>query len=148
MLIADSTRRLIGDLFECRELAPVLPKGFHAAVRTHQVLGERTCESRFKALHGTQLTTLVGRRKELDLLFDRWGLAKGGEGQIVWLSGEPGIGVSAGAGAAAATRIRRWASAHGLPMLSRTHHEHPPSDDRSTGVCRRLSPARRFPPKA
>jgi class 3 adenylate cyclase len=94
VLIADSTRRLIGDLFECRELAPVLPKGFHAAVRTHQVLGERTCESRFKALHGTQLTTLVGRRKELDLLLDRWGLAKGGEGQIVWLSGEPGIGKS------------------------------------------------------
>jgi len=94
VLIADSTRRLIGDLFECRELAPVLPKGFHAAVRTHQVLGERTCESRFKALHGTQLTTLVGRRRELDLLLDRWGLAKGGEGQIVWLSGEPGIGKS------------------------------------------------------
>jgi pimeloyl-ACP methyl ester carboxylesterase len=63
-------------------------------VRVHQVLGEKTCESRFKALHGTRLTTLVGRRQELDLLLDRWGLAKGGEGQIVWLSGEPGIGKS------------------------------------------------------
>jgi class 3 adenylate cyclase/pimeloyl-ACP methyl ester carboxylesterase len=94
VLIADSTRRLIGDLFECRELAPVLPTGFHAVVRAHRVLGEKTCESRFKALHGTQLTTLVGRRNELDLLLDRWGLAKGGEGQTVWLSGEPGIGKS------------------------------------------------------
>jgi class 3 adenylate cyclase/pimeloyl-ACP methyl ester carboxylesterase len=94
VLIADSTRRLIGDLFECRELAPALPKGFRAAVRAHQVLGEKTCESRFKALHGTQLTPLVGRRRELDLLLDRWDLATGGEGQIVWLSGEPGIGKS------------------------------------------------------
>jgi class 3 adenylate cyclase/pimeloyl-ACP methyl ester carboxylesterase len=94
VLIADGTRRLIGDLFECRELAPVLPKGFHTQVRAHHVLGEKTCESRFRALHGSQLTTLVGRRQELDLLLDRWGLAKGGEGQIVWLSGEPGIGKS------------------------------------------------------
>jgi DNA-binding winged helix-turn-helix (wHTH) protein/pimeloyl-ACP methyl ester carboxylesterase len=94
VLIADSTRRLIGDLFECRELAPVVLRGFHASVRTHQVRREKTCESRFKALHGTQLTSLVGRRKDLDLLLDRWGLAKSGEGQIVWLSGEPGIGKS------------------------------------------------------
>ena len=94
VLIADGTRRLIGDLFECRELAPIYRKGFDTAVRAHQILGEQTCESRFKALHGTQLTALVGRKKELDLLLDRWGLAKGGEGQIVWLSGEPGIGKS------------------------------------------------------
>src|SRR5215831_5021527 len=89
VVISSETRRLLGDLFECRELAPVRLKGFHTAVRAHKVLGEKTGESRFKALHGTQLTTLVGRRKELDLLLDRWGLAKGGEGQIVWLSGEP-----------------------------------------------------------
>src|SRR6201987_3819195 len=94
VVISSETRRLLGDLFECRELAPVRPKGFHTAVRVHQVLGEKTGGSRFKALHGTQLTTLVGRRKELDLLLDRWDLAKGGEGQIVWLSGEPGIGKS------------------------------------------------------
>jgi class 3 adenylate cyclase/pimeloyl-ACP methyl ester carboxylesterase len=94
VLVADGTRRLIGELFECREVAPILPKGFHAAVRTHHAVGEKTCESRFAALHGTQLTTLVGRRKELDLLLDRWGLAKAGEGQVVWLAGEPGIGKS------------------------------------------------------
>jgi len=94
VVICSETRRLLGDLFECRELAPVRPKGFHTAVRAHQVLGEKTCESRFKALHRTQPTTLVGRRKELDLLLDRWDLAKDGEGQIVWLSGEAGIGKS------------------------------------------------------
>jgi class 3 adenylate cyclase/pimeloyl-ACP methyl ester carboxylesterase len=94
VLIADGTRRLIGELFECRELALVRPKGFHRAMRAHRVLGEKTCESRFKAMHGTQFTTLVGRREELDLLLDRWSLAKGGEGQIVWLSGEAGIGKS------------------------------------------------------
>jgi len=94
VVISSETRRLLGDLFECRELAPVRPKGFQAAVRAHQVLGEKASESRFKALRGTQLTTLVGRTKELELLLDRWDLAKGGEGQIVWLSGEPGIGKS------------------------------------------------------
>jgi hypothetical protein len=94
VVISSETRRLLGNLFECRELAPVQPKGFHTTVRAYQVLGEKTCESRFKALHGTQLTTVVGRSKELELLLDRWDLAKGGEGQIVWLSGEPGIGKS------------------------------------------------------
>src|SRR5215831_7644499 len=89
VVISSETRRLLGDLFECRELAPVRPKGFNTAVCAHQVLIEKPRESRFKALHGTQPMTLVGRRKELDLLLDRWGLAKGGEGQIVWLSGEP-----------------------------------------------------------
>jgi class 3 adenylate cyclase len=82
VVISSGTRRLLGDLFECRGLAPVRPKGFHTAVRAHQVLGEKTCESRFKALHGTQPTTLVGRRKELDVLLDRWDPAKGGEGHI------------------------------------------------------------------
>src|SRR5262249_1457186 len=94
VLIADGTRRLIGDFFECRKLEPVRSKGLYAAVHANQVLGEKTCESRFRALRGMQLTTFVGRKKELDLLLDRWTLAKGGEGQIVWLSGEPGIGKS------------------------------------------------------
>jgi class 3 adenylate cyclase len=74
VLIAASARSLIGDLFECRELAPLLLRASTPAVRTHQVRGEKTGKSRFKALHGTQLSTLVGRRKELDLLLDRWSL--------------------------------------------------------------------------
>ena len=74
VLIADSTRSLIGDLFECREQAPLLLRASTPAVRTHQVRGEKTGKSRFKALHGRQLSTLVGRRKELDLLLDRWSL--------------------------------------------------------------------------
>ena len=94
VLISYGTRRLIGEFFECRELAPFRCAGFHTPIRTYRVLGEKMSESRFKALHGTQLTTFVGRKKELDLLLDRWSLAKGGEGQMVWLSGEPGIGKS------------------------------------------------------
>ena len=148
-MIADGTRRLIGDLFECRELAPVYRKGFDTAVRAHQILGEQTCESRFKALHGTQLTALVGRKKELDLLLDRWGLAKGGEGQIVWLSGEPGIGKSR-----LVQALQQQLGADGGYRLmiyqcspERTASALHPSD-RSTGVCRGLSRARRFAPEA
>jgi class 3 adenylate cyclase/pimeloyl-ACP methyl ester carboxylesterase len=94
LVISNETRRLLGDLFECRELTPVRPKGFHTTICAHQVLSEKTYESRFKALHGTQPTALVGRRTELDVLLARWDLARHGEGQIVWLFGEPGIGKS------------------------------------------------------
>ena len=51
-------------------------------------------ESRFEALHATGLTELVGREEELELLLRRWSKAKTGEGQVVLLSGEPGIGKS------------------------------------------------------
>src|SRR4029077_8313558 len=51
-------------------------------------------ESRFEAMHASALTELVGREEELDLLLRRWSRAKNGEGQVVLLSGEPGIGKS------------------------------------------------------
>jgi hypothetical protein len=60
VVISSETRRLLGDLFECHELAPVRPKGFHTAVCAHQVLGEKACESRFKALHGAQAIAVCG----------------------------------------------------------------------------------------
>ena len=51
-------------------------------------------ESRFEALHASGVTELVGRKEELELLLRRWSKAKTGEGQVVLLSGEPGIGKS------------------------------------------------------
>jgi predicted ATPase len=58
------------------------------------VTGEGRAEGRFEAQHAGGSMSLVGREQELDLLLDRWRLAKGGEGQVVLLGGEPGIGKS------------------------------------------------------
>jgi class 3 adenylate cyclase/tetratricopeptide (TPR) repeat protein len=94
ILIADRTRRLIGDLFECRSLGAVEVKGLHGSIPVWRVLRLGTFESRFEALRATSLTALVGRRDEIDLLMRRWTQAKEGEGEVVLLSGEPGIGKS------------------------------------------------------
>ena len=94
VVIADGTRRLVGDLFELSVLAPSALKGFAEPVRAWRVLGEGHAESRFQALHGTRLTPLVGRREELDLVLSRWQQAKEGGGQVALISGEPGIGKS------------------------------------------------------
>src|SRR3954469_20249993 len=69
-------------------------KGFTAPVRAWRVIGEGTAESRFEALRGASLAPLVGRGHELSLLLDRWRQARAGEGQVVLLAGEPGIGKS------------------------------------------------------
>jgi hypothetical protein len=94
VIIADGTRRLVGDLFELSELALAALKGFAEPVRAWRVLGEGHAESRFQAMHGTRLTPLVGRGEELDFLLSCWQQAKEGSGQVVLLSGEPGIGKS------------------------------------------------------
>src|SRR5262249_51449952 len=94
VIIADGTRRLVGDLFELSELALAALKGFAEPVRAWRVLGEGHAESRFRAMHGTRLTPFVGRGEELNLVLSRWQHAKEGSGQVVLLSGEPGIGKS------------------------------------------------------
>ena len=94
VIIADGTRRLVGDLFELSGLTPSALKGFAEPVRAWRVLGEGHAESRFEALHGTRLTPLVGRGEELDLVLSRWQQAKEGSGQVALISGEPGIGKS------------------------------------------------------
>jgi hypothetical protein len=63
-LSGPQTRRLLGDLFECRDLGPIEVKGFPEPVHTYQVVRERAIESRFEALHGAMLTPLVGREEE------------------------------------------------------------------------------------
>src|SRR3954447_2806665 len=94
VVVAESTRRLLGDLFEFEDLEPRALRGFTEPVRGWRVLGEGRAEGRFEALHGSQLTPFVGRDPELDLLLERWKRARAGEGQVVLLGGEPGIGKS------------------------------------------------------
>ena len=94
VVIADTTRRLVGDLFELSQLAPCSLKGFAVPVLAWRVTGEGKAESRFEALHGTRVTGLVGRDEELDLVLSRWRQIKEGGGQVALISGEPGIGKS------------------------------------------------------
>jgi len=94
VVVALSTRRLVGELFEYRDLGAVEIKGIGAPVRSWQVLHPSVVPSRFEALRGSTLGALVGRDEEIDLLVRRWALAKSGDGQVVLISGEPGIGKS------------------------------------------------------
>ena len=94
VVMAESTRKLLGNLFELEDLGPKDLKGIAGPVRAWAALRPALVESRFEAFHATGLTQLVGREEELELLLRRWSKAKGGQGQVVLLSGEPGIGKS------------------------------------------------------
>ena len=94
VVIAESTRKLLGDLFELEDLGAKDLKGIAGPVRAWAALRPTSVEGRFEALHASGLTELVGREEELELLLRRWSKAKTGEGQVVLLSGEAGIGKS------------------------------------------------------
>ena len=94
VVIAESTRKLLGNLFELEDLGAQDLKGIAGPVRAWAALRPASVESRFEAFHATGLTELVGREEELELLLRRWSKAKTGEGQVVLLSGEAGIGKS------------------------------------------------------
>ena len=94
VVIAEGTRRLLGNLFELEDLGAKDLKGIAGPVRAWAALRASSVESRFEAMHGSGLTDLVGREEELELLLRRWSRAKTGEGQVVLLSGEAGIGKS------------------------------------------------------
>jgi class 3 adenylate cyclase/predicted ATPase len=94
VVIAAGTRRLVGDLFEYRDLGAIEVKGIAQPVPAWQVLCPSRVASRFEALRGAALTPLVGRDEEIDLLLRRWARAKAGDGQVVLISGEPGLGKS------------------------------------------------------
>src|SRR5271166_1998060 len=94
VVIAEGTRKLLGNLFELRDLGPQNLKGVAGLTHAYEALRESSQESRFEALHTTGLTALVGRDEVLELLFRRWVRAKAGEGQVVLLFGEAGIGKS------------------------------------------------------
>ena len=94
VVVADGTRRLLGQLFDFVNLGALSVAGFAGPITAFRVAEGGPAASRFEALHGQHLTPLVGREHDLGLLFDRWRRARAGEGQIVLLSGEPGIGKS------------------------------------------------------
>jgi len=94
VVVAAATRRLLGDLFKLRDLGPHEVKGLADPVNAWVVEGLSAAESRFEAVRATRMTGFVGRKHEIDLLLDRKRLAWQGEGQIVLISGEAGIGKS------------------------------------------------------
>ena len=116
--IDTTTRRLLGGLFEYRDLGGIEAKGFANRVQAYEVVRPSMVESRFEALR-TATTPLVGRDEELDLLLRRWEQAKRGDGCVVLISGEPGIGKSRIAqtiverlGGEPHTRLRYFCSPH------------------------------------
>jgi class 3 adenylate cyclase len=94
VVISEGTRRLLGNLFELQDLGARDLRGIARPARAWAALRASSAESRFEALHASGLTALVGREEELELLLRRWSRAKTGEGQVVLLSGEAGIGKS------------------------------------------------------
>src|SRR6266403_981717 len=94
IVVAASTRRLLGDLFRLCDLGSHEVKGIAEPVAAWAVEGVSDSESRFEAVHAAGLTDLIDREDELDFLLERQRLAWKGEGQIVLISGEPGIGKS------------------------------------------------------
>jgi class 3 adenylate cyclase/predicted ATPase len=94
VVIAESTRRLLGNLFQLEDLGTRDLKGIAGPVRAWAAVQANPVASRFEALHATGMTALVGREEESELLLRRWSKATTGKGQVLLLSGEPGIGKS------------------------------------------------------
>src|SRR5262249_44369717 len=85
VVVAESTRKLLGNLFDLQDLGTKNLRGTGGSVHAWAALRPASVESRFDALHASGLTELVGRQEELDLLLRRWSKAKSGEGQVVLL---------------------------------------------------------------
>ena len=134
VVIAEDTRRLLGSLFELQDVGPQELKGIAGSVRAWSVLRPSSVESRFEALHAERLTDLVGRDEECELLLRRWSKAKTGEGQVVLLSGEAGIGKSRLTAALLEQRRHRAAHALTLFLLPAAHGQRVLSDHRPDGT--------------
>ena len=94
VVIGENTQRLVAGLFVLDDLEPQSLKGISAQVTAYQAKGTSAAPSRFEAAHPQGVTPLTGRESELALLTQRWNQASEGEGQVVLLEGEPGIGKS------------------------------------------------------
>ena len=119
VVIAEGTRKLLGNLFELEDLGAKDLKGIAGPAHAWAALRPSSAESRFEAFHASGLTELIGRDEELELLLRRWSKVRTGEGQIALLSGEPGIGKSRLAAALSEqigtephTRLRYFCSPH------------------------------------
>ena len=94
VIISEFTRRLVSSAFDFQDLGLQELKGVTEPVHVYRVLSAKNTASRFEAAHAGSLTPLIGRSSELSLLLDRWQKAKEGDGQVVFLSGIPGVGKS------------------------------------------------------
>jgi class 3 adenylate cyclase/predicted ATPase len=94
VLISESTRHLISEAFDFQDLGLQELKGVTEPLHVYRVLSAKNTASRFEAAHAGSLTPLIGRSTELSLLLDRWQKVKEGDGQVIFLSGIPGVGKS------------------------------------------------------
>jgi class 3 adenylate cyclase/DNA-binding SARP family transcriptional activator len=124
MVIAAGTHRLVGRMFDCRALSASEIEGLPQSVEAWQVRGETAGVSRFEARRVGALSPLVGRQEEMDLLLRRWNQARLGEGRVVLLSGESGIGKSRIA-ESLLIRLKGEPHAHRRYFCS-PHHAHSP----------------------
>ena len=93
VVISSTTRQLVGNLFEYRDLGHLAVTGTTEPVRAWQVLRDNRVANRFDALRPIR-APLLGREEELEMLQRRWDQARTGEGRVVLIWGEPGIGKS------------------------------------------------------
>jgi len=138
VVIAESTRKLVGSLFELEDLGARDLKGIAGPVRAWAALRPSSVESRFEAMHASGLTELVGREEEIEILLRRWSKIKTGEGQVVLLSGEAGIGQVAADSRAAGTHCYGTAHALALFLLTTAHRQRAVPDHQPDGACRRV----------
>jgi AAA ATPase domain len=136
VVIAESTRKLLGNLFELADLGARKLKGIAGSVRAWNALRPSRVESRFEALHASGLTELVGREEDLELLLRRWTRANGGEGQVVLIAGEAGIGKSR-LTATLLEKLTREPHTR-LRYFSAAHRQRPLSGHRPDGARRRV----------
>src|SRR5262245_42408627 len=94
VVMSTVTHRLVHGLFECQALGPQMLKGISTSLSLYRVIGESAAQSRFEVAINTGLTPFIGREPELGVLRQHWEQAKAGAGQVVLVSGEPGIGKS------------------------------------------------------
>ena len=136
VVIAESTRKLVGNLFELEDLGAQDLKGIAGPVRAWAALRQASVEGRFEAFHASGLTELVGREEELELLLRRWSKAKTGEGQVVLLSGEAGHRQVSTDGGVVGTPRFRAAHALALFLFSAAHGQRVLSHHQPDGTCR------------
>jgi class 3 adenylate cyclase len=150
-IVADeATRRLTGAMFEWIDLGMAELKGLPRPVRIWRALSQAAMESRSEALHSRPLSPLIGRDEELELLVRRWRRAASGEGQIVLISGEAGIGKSRLVAALQEAMAASGEECERLEWFCSPHHQdsalHPIITrlERAAGIVREDTPEERL----